>query len=193
MPLKGEARRSRAGRMAFEALGKPALQRKGPRDCAIVRPFLFAFVIVFVFVVCCFPFSWTQGERLTRWAENLTGRSTRRGTGTLKTQDKEGAVGVTLSNARQTQDKKSRQDAGARYKGTDARIGVRGRPRMMLRPTEKRRPRRMHAVMLKPVGSRRDRSKTTFSLLRPWRWLCLRTSSGNARRGRLCQSASACP
>jgi hypothetical protein len=51
VPLKGEARRRRAGRML-------ALQRKGPKgDCAVARHFLCAFMFVLVFNFLLFSIS----------------------------------------------------------------------------------------------------------------------------------------
>jgi hypothetical protein len=51
MPLKGEARRRRAGRMLFETRGKQTVQQKGPKgDCAVARSFFCVFVFVFDFL-----------------------------------------------------------------------------------------------------------------------------------------------
>jgi hypothetical protein len=86
VPLKGEARRRRAGRML-------ALQRKGPKgDCAAARHFICAFEFVLVFNSLFFSISDPRVKRLTDWAGNLTGRSTRTRTGRLKAHDEEGVV-----------------------------------------------------------------------------------------------------
>jgi len=62
-----------------------APQRKGAKgDCAVARNFFCAFVFVLVFNSLFFSIFGSRVERLTDWAGNLTGRSTRTRTGRLK-------------------------------------------------------------------------------------------------------------
>ena len=85
VPLKGEARRRRAGRML-------ALQRNRPKgDCAVARHFLCAFVFVFVFNFLLFSisvpeasvshiqekFDWPFDQNKDRSVENPTTRKAR--------------------------------------------------------------------------------------------------------------------
>jgi hypothetical protein len=73
-----------------------APQRKGPKgDCAIARHFSCAFAFVLVFNFLFFSISGPRVERLTDWAGNLTGRSTRTRTGRLEAHDEEGVVVAT--------------------------------------------------------------------------------------------------